>query len=93
MRTDRRTGGETDRQDEPVTAFRSFVNAPSNGDERQHVPICVDISVAFDADYWSKGNANKDYLNRPNKEWVTDDDLNIINSMQPPHAHTAYIIT
>jgi len=51
MRTDRRTGGETDRQDEPVTAFRSFVNAPSNGDERQHVPICVDISVAFDADY------------------------------------------
>ena len=93
MRTDRRTGRETDRQDNLVVAFHSFANASSNGDERQHVAVRIDISVAFDADYWSKDNANKDYLNRPNKECVTDDDLNIINSKQPLYAHTIYIIT
>ena len=51
MRTERRTGGQTDRQDKPVVAFHSFANAPSNGGERQHASVRVDISVAFDADY------------------------------------------
>ena len=48
--------GQTDRrrkyrQDKPVVAFHNFVNAPSNGDERQHVPLRIDISVALDAYY------------------------------------------
>jgi hypothetical protein len=51
MRTVRRTGRETDRQNKPVVIFHNFANAPSNGDERQHVAVRIDISVAFDADY------------------------------------------
>ena len=45
---DVQTENRTDKT--PVVAFHNFANAPSNGDER-HVPVSVDISVAFDADY------------------------------------------
>ena len=77
-----RTEGQAEKRTDktkPVVSFHSFANAPSNGDEGQHVSLRIDISVAFNADYWSKDNANKDYLHRFNKEYVTDDDLNIIN--------------
>jgi hypothetical protein len=90
-----RTEGQAEKRSDktkPVVSFHSFANPPSNGDEGQHVFLPIDISVAFNADYWSKDNVNKDYLNRFNKEYVTDDDLNIINSMQSPYALTVYII-
>jgi hypothetical protein len=51
MRTNPRICRETDRQENLVVAFHNFANVHSNGDERQHVALCVDISVAFDADY------------------------------------------